>query len=142
MAAKKNQQVKKLDNGDLVFIATVKRAFVGGTRFDDKVKNRLTLYNPDFDYSMISAYDDSPAKLTPSWFKDAVGYINLNSKFDIPVKDQDGTVLKFEDWVQTYTNNAIVKAKIRQKDGSVYPVALIVMEPGDPDEQPDYFEDM
>jgi len=139
MAAKKNQQVEKLENGDLIFIATVKRAFVGATKYDDKSKNRLTLYNPDFDYTLITAYDDSPAKLTPSWFKDAEGYINLNSKFDIPVKDQDGTILTFEEWVLTDTNNAIVKAKIRQKDGSVYPVALVVMEPGEP---ADYFAGM
>lgn len=132
MAAKKNQQVEKLENGDLVFIATVKRAFVGATKYDDKSKNRLTLYNPDFDYSLITAYDEAPAKLTPAWFKDAEGYINLNSKFDIPVKDQDGTILTFEEWVLTDTNNAIVKAKIRQKEGSVYPVALVVMEPGEP----------
>jgi len=139
MAAKKNQQVEKLENGDLVFIATVKRAFVGATKYDDKSKNRLTLYNPDFDYTLITAYDEAPAKLTPSWFKDAEGYINLNSKFDIPVKDQDGTILTFEEWVLTDTNNAIVKAKIRQKDGSVYPVALVVMEPGEP---ADYFAGM
>ena len=139
MAAKKNQQVEKLENGDLVFIATVKRAFVGATKYDDKTKNRLTLYNPDFDYTLITAYDEAPAKLTPSWFKDAEGYINLNSKFDIPVKDQDGTILTFEEWVLTDTNNAIVKAKIRQKDGSVYPVALVVMEPGEP---ADYFAGM
>ncbi len=139
MAAKKNQQVEKLENGDLVFIATVKRAFVGATKYDDKTKNRLTLYNPDFDYTLITAYDEAPAKLTPSWFKDAEGYINLNSKFDIPVKDQDGTILTFEEWVLTDTNNVIVKAKIRQKDGSVYPVALVVMEPGEP---ADYFAGM
>ena len=132
MAAKKNQQVEKLENGDLVFIATVKRAFIGTTKYDDKPKNRLTLYNPDFDYTLITAYDEAPTKLTPSWFKDAEGYINLNSKFDIPVKDQDGTILTFEEWVLTDTNNAIVKAKIRQKEGSVYPVALVVMEPGEP----------
>ena len=132
MAAKKNQQVEVLENGDLVFIATVKRAFVGATKFDDKTKNRITLYNPDFDYTLITAYDEAPTKLTPSWFKEGEGYINLNSKFDIPVKDQDGTILTFEEWVLTDTNNAIVKAKIRQKEGSVYPVALVVMEPGEP----------
>lgn len=133
MAAKKTQQiVEVLENGDLVFIATVKRAFIGATKYDEKSKNRVTLYNPDFDYTLITAYDNAPAKLTPSWFKDAEGYINLNSKFDIPVKDQDGTILTFEEWVLTDTNNAIVKAKIRQKDGSVYPVALVVMEPGEP----------
>lgn len=133
MASKKNMpEVEVLENGDLVFTATVKRAFIGSTKYDDKVKNRVTLYNPDFDYSLITAYDNTPAKLTPSWFKDAAGYINLNSKFDIPVKDQDGTIITFEEWVLTDTNNAIVKAKIREKEGSVYPVALVVIEPGEP----------
>lgn len=133
MAGKKNQPVvEALENGDLVFAATVKRAFIGATKYDDKVKNRLTLYNPDFDYTLITAYDNAPAKLTPSWFKDAEGYINLNSKFDIPVKDKDGTILTFEEWVLTDTKNAIVKAKIRQKEGSVYPVALVVLEEGEP----------
>lgn len=133
MAAKKNHpEVEVMENGDLVFIATVKRAFIGTTKYDDNIKNRVTLYNPDFDYTLITAYDKAPAKYTPSWFKDADGYINLNSKFDIPVKDQDGTILTFKEWVSTDTNNAIVKAKIRQKDGTVYPVALVVMEPGEP----------
>lgn len=133
MAGKKNQlEVEVLENGDLVFTATVKRAFIGTTKYDDKVKNRVTLYNPDFDYTLITAYDNAPAKLTPSWFKDAEGYINLNSKFDIPVKDKDGTILTFEEWALTDTNNAIVKAKIRQKEGSVYPVALVVLEEGEP----------
>lgn len=133
MAGKKNQpEVEVLANGDMVFTATVKRAFIGATKYDDKVKNRVTLYNPDFDYTLITAYDNAPAKLTPSWFKDAEGYINLNSKFDIPVKDKDGTILTFEEWVLTDTNNAIVKAKIRQKEGSVYPVALVVLEEGEP----------
>lgn len=133
MAGKKNQpEVEALENGDLVFTATVKRAFIGATKYDDKVKNRITLYNPDFDYTLITAYDNAPAKLTPSWFKDAEGYVNLNSKFDIPVKDKDGTILTFEEWVLTDTNNAIVKAKIRQKEGSVYPVALVVLEEGEP----------
>lgn len=132
MAAKKNQIVDVLDNGDLVFIATVKRAFIGATKYDDKVKNRITLYQPDFDYSVITAYDNAPAKLTPSWFKNAEGYINLNSKFDIPVKDLDGDFLTFEEWVLTDTNNATVKAKIRQKDGSIYPVAMVVLTPGEP----------
>lgn len=133
MAGKKNQpEVETLENGDLVFTATVKRAFIGATKYDEKVKNRVTLYNPDFDYTLITAYDNAPAKLTPSWFKDAEGYINLNSKFDIPVKDKDGTILTFEEWVLTDTNNAIVKAKIRQKEGSVYPVALVVLEEGEP----------
>ncbi len=133
MAGKKNQpEVEVLENGDLVFTATVKRAFIGATKYDDKVKNRVTLYNPDFDYTLITAYDNAPAKLTPSWFKDAEGYINLNSKFDIPVKDKDDTILTFKEWVLTDTNNAIVKAKIRQKEGSVYPVALVVLEEGEP----------
>lgn len=133
MAGKKNQpEVEVLENGDLVFVATVKRAFIGATKYDDKVKNRVTLYNPDFDYTLITAYDNAPAKFTPSWFKDAEGYINLNSKFDIPVKDKDGTILTFEEWVLTDTNNAIVKAKIRQKEGSVYPVELVVLEEGEP----------
>lgn len=134
MAGKKNQQneVEVLENGDLVFVATVKRAFVGATKYDDKVKNRLTLYNPDFDYKLITAYDNAPAKLTPSWFKDAEGYINLNSKFDIPVKDINGEIITFEDFALTETGNAIVKAKIRQKDGSIYPVALVVLEEGEP----------
>ena len=50
MAGKKNQpELDVLENGDLVFTATIKRAFIGATKYDDKVKNRVTLYNPDFE---------------------------------------------------------------------------------------------
>lgn len=140
MAGKKNQQeVEVLENGDLVFIATVKRAFIGTTKNDDTEMNRLTLYNPDFDYSLITAYDHSAAKYTPSWYKDSKGYINLNSRFEIPVKDIDGEVITFEEFTKTETHNSIVKAKIRQKEGSIYPVALVVLEEGEP---VDHFDGM
>lgn len=117
----------------VIFSGTIKKAYIGKTKFDESEKCRLTLYNPDLDYSQITAYDQQPAKLTPSWFKDAEGYINLNSGFDIPVKDSKGKEISFRDWIDNNdTRNAEALVKIRQKDGAVYPVAIKVLKDGEP----------
>ena len=122
------------------FTAKVVRAFTGTTEYDDKNKNRVTLLSEDLDYSAIWAFNDCGPKYTPAWLKDAEGYINLASKFDIPVKDKNGNKISFDDWLEEgLYRGAIVKAKIRQTEGAVYPVCLVVIEDG---EEFDPFEDM
>lgn len=139
--AKKTETTKTNNKEEIYkFTAKVVRAFVGTTEYDDKSKNRVTLFAENFDYSAIWAYNECGPKFTPSWMKDAEGYINLASKYDIPVKDIDGNKISFDDWLEAgLYRGAIVKAKIRQTEGAVYPVCLVVVEDG---EEFDPFEDM
>lgn len=138
--AKKTEATKTNKEEIFKFTAKVVRAFTGTTEYDDKNKNRVTLFAEDLDYSAIWAYNDCGPKFTPAWLKDAEGYINLASKYDIPVKDIDGNKLSFDDWLEAgLYRGAIVKAKIRQTEGAVYPVCLVVVEDG---EEFDPFDDM
>ena len=46
-------------------------------------------------YDDINAFDTVGEKMTPSWYKEQEGYINLNSIFDIPVMDIAGNRIDF-----------------------------------------------
>ena len=130
--AKKTETTKTNKEEIFKFTAKVVRAFVGTTEYDDKEKNRVTLFAENLDYSAIWAYNDCEPKFTPSWMKDAKGYIKLASKYDIPVKDINGNKISFDDWLESgLYRGAIVKAKIRQTEGAVYPVCLVVVEDGE-----------
>ena len=129
---------KKHEN--LIFDGICKKAYFGKTKYDEEDKCRVTIYSELLPYNLITAYDDQPAKLTPAWFKDAEGYMNLNSGFDIPCMDLDGHEVTFREWVENNnTHNAVIRIKIRQKDGAVYPVAIKQMTEG---EEIDNFADM
>lgn len=137
---KKTAETKKHET--IVVKGIVKKAYFGKTKYQEEEKNRIDLFVENFDYSLITAYDDQPEKLTPGWFKKAEGYINLSSSFDIPV--QMGTKeLTFEEWTSgefgNHIHNAVVAVKIRQKEGGCYPVAIKVYEDGEPI---DHFSDM
>lgn len=137
---KKTTEKKKHET--IVVKGIVKKAYNGKTKFQEEAKNRIDLFVEDFDYSLITAYDDQPEKLTPGWFKKGEGYINLASAFDIPVQD-GGKTYTFEEWTSGEfghnVHNAVVSVKIRQKDGGCYPVAIKVYKDGEPI---DHFADM
>lgn len=131
MAKTTNKEVKK--NEDLIFTGTVKKAYNGSTKYDEEAKNRVTIYNPDFPYEKITAYENVGSKMQPGWYKEAEGYINLSSKFDIPVRNSQGKEITFEAWINgDDTHNATVKVKIRQKDGAIYPICIVVLQDGEP----------
>ena len=139
---KKTTENKKTTNSrEIVGTFTLKKAFIGSTKYDDEEKARITLYNAEFDYSQITAYDETPAKMIPSWYKDAEGYINLSSKYDIDVLTPDGRRIVFRDLIEEgeALHDAKVVAKMIQKDGAVYPLALKILEYG---EERDPFENM
>lgn len=134
------QETQKATNSIILCDGTVKKAYRGKTKFDDTVKNRVTIYNDQIQYELITAYDNTPAKLTPGWFRDAEGYLTANSTFDIPVLTKDKNEITFEEWVDNYpTHNAVIRLKIRQKDGAIYPIAIKVLTDGEP---VDHFSDM
>ena len=137
------KEEKKMDNKKmeyLTFNAKVVRAFHGATRYDKEECNRITVFSDDMPYTDIWAFDECGNKYTPSWLKDADGYMNLKSNFDIPVKDSRGKKITFDDWIESETTTgALVVVKIRQKEGAIYPMAIKILQDG---ENVDPFEDM
>lgn len=130
---KETKTTETSNNTYVILTGTVKKAYRGKTKFDEKVKNRVTLYNESLPYDLITAYNETPSKLVPSWYKDAEGYINAASEFEVPVMDANGKEIDFESWISEYdTHNANAVIKIRQKDGAIYLTAVKVLEDGEP----------
>lgn len=130
---KETKAPENSDNTYVILTGTVKKAYRGKTKFDDNVKNRVTLYNESMPYDLITAYAETPAKLVPSWYKDADGYINAASAFEVPVMNTNGKEIDFETWINEYdTHNARAVIKIRQKEGAIYLTAIKVLEDGEP----------
>ena len=130
---KETKAPENSNNTYVILTGTVKKAYRGKTKFDDKVKNRVTLYNESMPYDLITAYAETPAKLVPSWYKDADGYINAASEFEVPVMVTNGKEIDFETWINEYdTHNAQAVIKIRQKEGAIYLTAIKVLEDGEP----------
>lgn len=122
-----------MDNKDLIIDATVTSAYRGTTKFDDKVKNHLNIQSDAIPYDQISAYDKSGARLTPAWFKDKSGYMNLSSNYNIAVKLTNGRTISFEDFASLDTaRGSKIKIKVRQTEGAIYPIAFVVTEDGVP----------
>ena len=110
----------------------VVRAYVGKTKWSDTEKNRITLKSDSIPYDNIHAFDKSGERLTPTWFKERNGYMNLSSIYDVPVKVGGGRVVTFEEWCSEYdVIGAIINIKITEKDGAVYPTAIMVLESGE-----------
>ena len=109
----------------------VVRAYFGGTKFNPTEKNHVTIKG-DIPYDSITAFEKSGSKLTPTWYKNRDGYMNLASLFDIPVLTDKIKQIEFADWIAEYnTVGATVDVKVIQKDGAVYPVAIQVLEDGE-----------
>lgn len=126
------KEVKKQEFKDVIVEGKVVSAYYGKTKYDDEKKYRLSVFSEVIDYTEFTAFDNSGAKLTPAWFKDQKGYINLSSKFDIPVMNTDGEEITTEEWLDTKKAvHSFIKLKVRQKEGAVYPAAIIVVEDGE-----------
>ncbi len=120
-----------IDN--LIIEGTVISAYIGKSRFSDTEKSRLAIQSDNIPYDKITAFNESGAKLTPAWFKDKNGYMNLASIYDIPVKDVRGRQITFEEFVDSETAiGSRIKISILQRDGAIYPKAFRVLEEGEP----------
>ena len=138
MSQKKDQDTSNLLT--IVIEGTVTEARFGKTRFSDVEKYRVGIKSEMIPYDEIHAFDKSGAKLTPKWFKDKTGYINLASVYKIPVKNSKGSIIDFETWISDYNAlGSTVRISINQKDGAIYPKAIKVLEDG---EARDPFEDL
>lgn len=141
------EELKKIDESlindkfkTFVITGIITQAKFGRSKFDDTSKNRICIKSENIPYEEIHAYDEVGNKLTPKWFKERTGYINLTSLYDIPVKDSKGRIIEFEAWLDDY--NVIgseVNVSIIQKEGCLYPKAIKVITDG---EARDPFEDL
>lgn len=134
-----NETIKKETNV-IVVEGIIVEARYGKTRYSEELKNRVALKSESIPYDKITAFENVGPRLTPSWFKDKTGYINVSSMYDIPVKDINNKVIDFDDWITEY--NALgskVKMSLTQKEGALYPKAIKVIEDG---EERDPFEDL
>ena len=132
--ATSNQEEKK--GKEIVIVeGTVVSARIGTSRFDDKEKCRLSIKcePTTLDYAKFEkAYEKSGSRLTPNWVKDKDGYINLNSKFNIPCKDITGKAITFEEFTEKSTAlGSEIKLSLTIKDGAIYPVAFKVLQEGE-----------
>lgn len=130
----------KKEMGVIVVEGIIVEARHGKTRYSEELKNRVALKSDSIPYDKITAFENVGSRLTPSWFKDKTGYINVSSMYDIPVKDINDKIIDFDDWISEY--NALgskVKMSLTQKDGALYPKAIKVLENG---EDSDPFEDL
>jgi hypothetical protein len=126
------KETKKAEFKDVIVEGKVVSAYYGTTKYDDNKKYRLSIYSEVIDYTEFTAFDNSGAKLTPAWFKEQKGYINLSSLFDIPVMNTDGEEMTTKEWLDTKKAvHSFIKLKVRQKEGAVYPAAIIVVEDGE-----------
>lgn len=117
----------------LIIEGTVISAYVGKSRFSDVEKCRLAIESKTIPYDKITAFNESGARLTPSWFKDKNGYMNLASLYNIPVKDSRGHEISFSEFVETETAiGSKIKLSVTQREGAIYPKAFIVLEDGEP----------
>lgn len=125
----------------VVIEGIITSARVGASRFDETVKNRLSIKSDTLPYDTLDGvYANSGERLTPKWLKDRTGYINLNSSFDIPVMTTRGRKLSFEEFCETSTAlGSKVNIKLSLKEGAVYPVAFKIIEDG---EENDPFADL
>lgn len=135
---KMKKEAKKTMN-NIIVEGTIVSARFGSTKFDDNNKYRIAIESDSIDYDSIHAYDNVGSKLTPTWFKDKTGYINLSSIYDIPIQDVSGKRIDFEEWIGEDYNalGSKVKVSIKQKEGALYPIAIKVIEEG---EERDPFE--
>lgn len=143
MAQNKTQD-EAVNNDDLFKVIIIEgvvcEARSGKSRFSEEIKNRIAIKCDSIPYDDIHAYDSSGARLTPKWYKEKTGYINMASVYNIPVKTAKGTQIDFEDWISNF--NALgseVRVSIIQKEGAMYPKAIKVLKDG---EARDPFEDL
>lgn len=128
---KTNETTKKKER--IIFTGVCTRAVTGKTKFSETIKNQLTILSEDFPYDKVHAYDNVGAKLTPTWYKEKNGYINLSSIYDIPVKTSNNRKATFAEWLDNgLCVGSKLKVSITEKDGAIYPVAVVVETDGEP----------
>ena len=130
----KMEEKKKEETIDTLIIeGIVISAYVGKSRFSDQEKSRLAIQSDSIPYDQITAFKESGNKLTPAWFKDRNGYMNLASVYNIPVKNMKNREITFEEFTQLDTAiGSKIRLSVIQRDGAIYPKAFKILEEGTP----------
>lgn len=118
-----------------IITGTVVKATHGASRYDDKVKYRLSIKLSDPDLSEFEpVYAETPKKLQPKWFKEETGYISLNSIYDIPTMDPSGKEVMLSDIMASDFTliGSEVGVIVVLKDGAVYPKSIKIISEGEP----------
>lgn len=133
MEEKKTNETVDETVDTLIIEGVVISAYVGKSRFSDQEKSRLAIQSDSIPYDQITAFNDSGNKLTPAWFKERNGYMNLASVYNIPVKDLKNKEITFEEFTQRDTAiGSKIRLAIIQRDGAIYPKAFKILEEGSP----------
>lgn len=118
-----------------IVTGTVVKATHGASRYDDKVKFRLSIKLSDPDLTEFEpVYAETPKKLQPKWFKEETGYISLNSIYDIPTMDPAGKEVMLSDIMASDFTliGSEVGVAVVLKDGAVYPKSIKIISEGEP----------
>lgn len=128
-----NTKTKNETGNNVLIIRGVKvvRAYFGSTKFNPTDKNHITLYGK-IPYDDIFAYKNVGPTLTPTWYKNREGYMNLASVYDVPVRTEKNREITFSDWISECNPiSSEVNVKVIQKDGACYPAAIDVVKDGE-----------
>lgn len=118
-----------------IITGTVVKATHGASRYDDKVKYRLSIKLSDPDLTEFEpVYAETPKKLQPKWYKEETGYISLNSIYDIPTMDPSGKEVMLSDIMASDFTliGSEVGVAVVLKDGAVYPKSIRIIAEGEP----------
>lgn len=126
------------DKNTIIFEGILESAYK--RKKEDVSKNVIRVTPVDKDiFDSITAYKESGKNYTPTWYKEK-NHIMLRSVYDIPVKSVDGDKLTFDEFCERgLIKGAKVEVKIVQKEGAIYPSAIVILEDGD---EYDVFEGM
>lgn len=137
---KETKETKK----QVIVEGLITSARFGKSRFDDNEKNRLSVKCEEgaIPYEIFDEfYKTVGNKLTPTWLKERNGYINVSSKFDIPVKTTTGRVIEFEDLIESTTCiGSKIKLALNVKEGATYPISILILEDGEESDPFSMFE--
>lgn len=84
--------------------------------------------------AVVAAYKDAGDRFTPSWVKKFEGFVNLSTKYDLPVKDENGRKYpSFQDMISDGYPFMRSKVKIGcvVKEGAIYPKSLLILAEGE-----------
>ena len=132
MSKTQNTETKETKK-QVIVEGIITSARFGKSRFDETEKNRLSVKSYDIPYEIFDEfYKTVGNKLTPTWLKERNGYINVSSKFEIPVKTVNGRIITFADLIETTTCiGSKIKLALNVKEGATYPISILILEDGE-----------
>lgn len=138
------------EEGNVIFVVDCTIVDIADNAESGKTDINLRVPD-DLDISIFAgAFKKSKKQYIPKWYSEFKGYVNLHSKYKVPVQiaipDEEGDI----DLINTDTAKLIsgkddykyykAKVKMKVKEGAVYPMAIKIC--GEPDNSYNPFDDM